>query len=340
MLQFFQLISQQNEFPVTTVGVLAVNLLAFFSEYGQRLDQTCISAWHVLHDKEWRRLLLASYVHSHDYHLYYNMASFIWKALTLERHFGSGYLFYMIAVFSVLTNVVYVAISTSLAKLTGDYSYMYTCAVGFSGVIFALKVVTTHMQPYGMASLLGFISVPVKMAVWFELVLISVLFPNVSFVGHLAGVLVGVAYVRGPLKTLMDLPFTDLRWPSFGLGTRRYTYTARSTGHGIQRRRTPSSRRNDATRRGYHPEDLNDDADLQEAISRSLQDTSGPPGPLRPHQSTQEYQSSSTRNTYNENRDLSGDNLSPTQASGRSTRNFSTEELRAARLRRIGVTPH
>ena len=208
LFQFFQHISQQNEFPVATVGVLAVNLLAFFSEYGGRLEQTCISAWHVLHDKQWQRLLLASYFHAHDYHLYYNMASFMWKALTLERHFGSGYFLYMIAVFSVVSNVVYVAISVLMAKLTEDPSYMSTCAVGFSGVLFALKVVTTHIQPYGMASLMGFISVPVKMAVWLELVLISVLFPNVSFVGHLAGILVGMAYVSGPLKTLMDLPFS------------------------------------------------------------------------------------------------------------------------------------
>lgn len=208
LFQFFQHISQQNEFPVATVGVLAVNLLAFFSEYGERLEQTCISAWHVLYGKQWQRLLLASYFHAHDHHLYYNMASFMWKALTLERHFGSGYLFYMIAVFSVVTNVVYVAISFFMAKLTEDPSYMSTCAVGFSGVLFALKVVTTHIQPYGMASLMGFISVPVKMVVWLELVFISVLFPNVSFVGHLAGILVGVAYVSGPLKTLMDLPFS------------------------------------------------------------------------------------------------------------------------------------
>ena len=210
LLQFFQLLSQQNELPVATIGVLAVNILAFFSEYGWHTEQTCISAWHVLYGKQWSRLLLASYFHADDYHLYYNMASFMWKALTLERHFGSGYLIYMIAVFSVASNAVYVAVSVVMARLTEDHSYISTCAVGFSGVIFALKVVTTHIQPYGTASLMGFITVPVKLAVWLELVLISVLFPNVSFVGHLAGILVGVAYVRGPLKTLMDLPFTGV----------------------------------------------------------------------------------------------------------------------------------
>ena len=261
LLQFFQLVSRQNEFPFATVGVLAVNILAFFSNYGWHTDQTCISAWHVLHGRQWRRLLLASYFHADEYHLYYNMASFIWKALTLERHFGSGYLLYMIAVFSVASNAVYVAISVLMVQLTDDPSYMSTCAVGFSGVIFALKVVTTHIQPYGMSSLMGFISVPVKLAVWLELVLMSVLFPNVSFVGHLAGILVGVAFTSGPLKALMDLPITGARckivweqcrhpihllmlfsalstflfskWvvPTFGLGgSGRYTYTAQSTG--------------------------------------------------------------------------------------------------------------
>jgi len=44
-----------------------------------------------------------------------------------------------------------------------------------------------------------------KYAVWAELVLIQLISPNASFVGHLAGILVGLAYIHGPLKYLVEL---------------------------------------------------------------------------------------------------------------------------------------
>ena len=60
-------------------------------------------------------------------------------------------------------------------------------------------------------------TIPSRYACWAELVLIQVLFPyflrsltfqlitpNASFVGHMAGILVGLLYAAGPLKWLTD----------------------------------------------------------------------------------------------------------------------------------------
>ena len=80
---------------------------------------------------------------------------------------------------------------------------MRSCAVGFSAVIFALKVLCTH-DTHGVNSFLG-LPVPSKYIFWFELVYISLISPNASFVGHLAGILVGLAYIHGPLKAFIDL---------------------------------------------------------------------------------------------------------------------------------------
>ena len=91
-------------------------------------------------------------------------------------------------------------------------THMQSCAVGFSGVIFALKVVTTHLQPPGRSYVMGIpIPIPSRLACWAELVLISVLVPNASFIGHLAGILVGLAFVWGPLKAVMDVPWQMIR---------------------------------------------------------------------------------------------------------------------------------
>ena len=210
LANLFRVVSRSNEFFPATLGLLAVNIAAFLRPGGipwPSIREACISFKGVCLQREWQRLIFSPFVHTSDFHLYYNMASFMWKAISLERHFGSGYFLYMVGVFSAATGSLYLAINYFLAEVLNQWSYINSCAAGFSGVIFALKVVTTHLQPGGMSSIMG-IPVPMKLACWVELILISVFFPNVSFVGHLAGILVGLAFVSGPLKMIMDIPFT------------------------------------------------------------------------------------------------------------------------------------
>jgi rhomboid domain-containing protein 1 len=70
---------------------------------------------------------------------------------------------------------------------------MNTCAVGFSGVLFGLKVILTHNSP-GWGSVAGF-SVPVKYLAWAELVFIQFITPNASFLGHACGILAGLLHL-------------------------------------------------------------------------------------------------------------------------------------------------
>ena len=78
-----------------------------------------------------------------------------------------------------------------------DYSHSFnSCAVGFSAVLFSLKYVWNRYADSN-TNVFG-ISVPTKYAAWAELVMISLVTPNASFVGHLAGILAGVLYVHVP----------------------------------------------------------------------------------------------------------------------------------------------
>lgn len=211
LINLFNFLSRSNEFFPVTLGVLAVNIVAYLQPgriAWPSISKACISFKGVCLHREWQRLIFSPFIHASDLHLYYNMASFMWKAISLERYFGSGYFLYMVGVFSAATGTLYLGMNYLLAELLNQWSYINSCAVGFSGVIFALKVVTTHLQPGGMSMIMGVFPVPMKLACWVELILISVLFPNVSFVGHLAGILVGLAFVSGPLKMIMDLPLT------------------------------------------------------------------------------------------------------------------------------------
>lgn len=61
------------------------------------------------------------------------MASFLWKGIQLERRLGTLYFAYLIAVFSVLTNIVMVGVNIAAAEVLSDDSYLVSCAAGFSG---------------------------------------------------------------------------------------------------------------------------------------------------------------------------------------------------------------
>ena len=83
-------------------------------------------------------------------------------------------------------------------------SVLFTENYSSKGVIFALKVLTTHFDSSFVSHFMG-VPIGSKYAVWAELVLIQMVSPNASFVGHLAGILVGLAYVYGPLSYLIDI---------------------------------------------------------------------------------------------------------------------------------------
>ncbi|XP_059188000.1 rhomboid-related protein 4 isoform X2 [Centropristis striata] len=190
-----------DNIPPVTLAVLGLNVYLFLFPAAP-LMQACVSVQQAYWFRDWRRLLLSPLHHADDWHLYFNMVSFLWKGIKLERRLGGPWFVYLLSVFSLLTGLVYLLVEALLTELTQDQSYSMTCAVGFSGVLFALKVLSNHYHPGGVTYVMGF-QVANRYASWVELVLIHVTSPGTSFVGHLAGILVGLLYTAGPLKTIM-----------------------------------------------------------------------------------------------------------------------------------------
>lgn len=212
MLLFYQMLGVIgiNRIPPVTLSIVGLQVAIFlrlFKLPWHKLSNVCISFYNVFYKREYTRLLFSAFEHVDDWHLYYNMVSFIFKGQSLERRFGSLKFLYITSVFIVLSSVMYLI----LAKLAGeiDERFETQCAVGFSGVLFALKVLTTYFDPNYSHLIMGIpILLPARYAVWAELILIQLLVPNVSFLGHLAGALVGLAYVTGPLKLVMDFIYS------------------------------------------------------------------------------------------------------------------------------------
>ncbi|XP_025942781.1 rhomboid-related protein 4 isoform X1 [Apteryx rowi] len=202
LLLFYEIsrVGFQN-IPPVTLGILALNIILFLNPLGP-LSEVCISVNEGFYRKNWQRLLLSPVHHADDWHLYFNMVSMLWKGIMLERKLGSIWLAYIIAIFSVLIGVVYMVLEYLLAEILDDPTYKMSCAVGFSGVLFALKVLNNHYNPGRFSSVLG-MQISSKYVCWVELVAIHLISPGTSFAGHLAGILVGLMYTMGPLEKIM-----------------------------------------------------------------------------------------------------------------------------------------
>jgi len=84
-------------------------------------------------------------------------------------------------------------------------SYSHQCAVGFSGVLFAMKVVLNYNSE-GYTQYWG-LNIPMKYLAWFELLLIQIVTPNASLLGHLCGILMGLLYMWGVFNFIFKYAF-------------------------------------------------------------------------------------------------------------------------------------
>ena len=137
---------RNDRLPPVSLAVMALNIIIYmeleFLEISYpSLDKVCLSAFGVLYQKQWLRLILSPFFHVDDWHLYYNMISFSIKGRSLEKRYGSGYFAVLILVFSVSCSLVLVGLEYSSYKFLGRENDLKSCAVGFSGMrVFILKI--------------------------------------------------------------------------------------------------------------------------------------------------------------------------------------------------------
>ncbi len=170
----------------------------------------------------WPRVFLSALIHADDTHLYYNMTSFCVKGVQLEGAMGPERFAFLIIYAMAATALIMILLSRALVEcapyvlstmdvfLPTGYE---TCTVGFSGVIFCLKYVLNHgshsttrvhipipifgnMFMAGLAGQSSGLDVPTKWVAWVELIVISLVTPNASFLGHFSGIAAGVIWVH------------------------------------------------------------------------------------------------------------------------------------------------
>nr|XP_010909656.1 rhomboid-like protein 14, mitochondrial isoform X1 [Elaeis guineensis] len=186
--------------PPVTAGLLFANTLIYLRPGPlNRLLPTIDEVWFnphlIIKYGDLKRFFLSAFYHMGESHLVYNMLSLLWKGIQLETSMGSIEFASMVAALLGLSQGITLLLAKSLL-LFFDYrnAYYHQYAVGFSGVLFAMKVVL-NAQSDDYAYVHGMI-IPARHAAWAELILIQLFVPGVSFLGHLGGILAGLLYLR------------------------------------------------------------------------------------------------------------------------------------------------
>eukprot|EP00499_Haloplacidia_sp_CaronLabIsolate_P012519 CAMPEP_0196781966 /NCGR_PEP_ID=MMETSP1104-20130614/10463_1 /TAXON_ID=33652 /ORGANISM="Cafeteria sp., Strain Caron Lab Isolate" /LENGTH=293 /DNA_ID=CAMNT_0042152197 /DNA_START=98 /DNA_END=975 /DNA_ORIENTATION=- len=180
--------------------------------FGINVLDVAISPYFVVYRYQLYRVISAGLFHASLMHIGFNMMSCYVLGASLERFFGTLRLWYLSLLTLVLSNLLYVAISMLLYEITGALHWLANPAVGYSGVLFGYALIESIMSPFPTRSVFGCFNVPTKLYPWVLLVLLSVLMPNISFLGHLCGILVGTCFAAGWLWWAMPSLDTFQRW--------------------------------------------------------------------------------------------------------------------------------
>ncbi|ETO31852.1 hypothetical protein RFI_05265 [Reticulomyxa filosa] len=208
-LPLLLLLSQLREIgldnvPPVTLLIFVVNVAVHLFVYEIGLDEVCLIPVLVFNYHEYIRIFLSPFFHGDNWHLYYNMVSLLWKGKQLEESpMGSNRFLFFVLIAIPATSILHLAIAQMASSFFGADQYVHQCCVGFSGILFAMKVILTYNSP-GYAEYWG-LHIPMKYLAWFELVLIQMVTPNASLLGHLCGILVGLLYVRGVFNLIFRL---------------------------------------------------------------------------------------------------------------------------------------
>ncbi|XP_021889495.1 rhomboid-like protein 14, mitochondrial isoform X1 [Carica papaya] len=185
--------------PPVTAGLLAANTLiylrpGFFHHTLPSIDEVWFNPHLIIKHRDLKRFFLSPFYHLGESHLVYNMMSLLWKGTQLETSMGSTEFASMVAALLAMSQGITVLLAKSLLFFNYERPYFYEYSAGFSGVLFAMKVVL-HSQSEDYTNVHGLV-VPARYAAWAELILIQMFVPGVSFLGHLGGVLAGILYLK------------------------------------------------------------------------------------------------------------------------------------------------
>eukprot|EP00466_Bigelowiella_natans_P020372 jgi/Bigna1/91013/estExt_fgenesh1_pg.C_850095 len=191
--------------PVVSRVILGVCFIVYFYTpmlYPYESLYFDMNPYRIVFKNEYYRLLTGCYLHGGIFHIAMNMLTFFSIGVGIEQSIGSLSFFGLTILFSLLSTSLETFGRYIIFKVTNDIDWLRVRSVGFSGVLFSYIIIHTYVTGAQNYNLCGF-PIPARYYPWVLLIGISLLIRNVSFAGHLCGLLVGIMYCRGYLNFIL-----------------------------------------------------------------------------------------------------------------------------------------
>ncbi|RYY84752.1 rhomboid family intramembrane serine protease [archaeon] len=162
--------------PPITLGLLCINVavhILFFLTSWSINDYSFVPL-RIIYSGEVYRIITSAFLHGGLFHIAMNMMSLIALGGVLEPAYGSVRFLYITLVALILTGVIAIAFLYLCAVLISP-QYLFTNAVGYSGVLFSYALIESFHAPDTMRSVMGMFSVPTKIYPFVLLLLLQVL---------------------------------------------------------------------------------------------------------------------------------------------------------------------
>lgn len=196
-------LDQMKLAPVNTT-VIALCSVVWFYMWNRRVppDNVSISYTRVVSTRQYYRCVTAALVHLSWLHIIFNMIS-LWSVWVAEAEHGSYWYWRTTTQLLLLSKLLYLGIVFVMATRMGRTGAADQEAAGYSGVIFGWFALIAMEHPESKMAMFG-IPMPALLTPVVALVITQLIIRRASFVGHLAGMLVGYAMGAGGLSWVPD----------------------------------------------------------------------------------------------------------------------------------------
>lgn len=166
------------------------------------------------------RIITSAFSHISFLHLVFNMSA-LWSLGVVESakeyNLGTTYYLQYSIILVLLSGLLVLGLYHVLITRFKLEYYRRVTAVGYSCVVFGWMTILAVRQPSLKLSLFGLLNLPISFAPFESLVFTSIIVPQASFLGHLAGIIVGYLIGWGVVRGMsMYWTVTMVFWIGIG----------------------------------------------------------------------------------------------------------------------------
>lgn len=186
-----------------TLFIALVCILLFLLRIARSdISIVCFIPSRVLTRFEIYRIFTGPFFHGGLLHILFNIIAWMFIGKDYEKAVGTLPAAYSVFILLIPLIAILHCCAAYLIDALAETHSRTQCTIGISGVLFALLVVNIEASAVPSISVFGLFRLPSRWYPWLLALVLQLLSPNLSFLGHLSGITLGYALAFGYLHLL------------------------------------------------------------------------------------------------------------------------------------------